>query len=109
LLAFAGEPGLSIAAARSIYTVIGAALALVAYTVWPTWAATSMPDRLADLIVAEGRYAKAVLTAWADPAGADRRSLQQARLDARLARTNAEAVAGRWLAQPSRHPSRQEE
>jgi uncharacterized membrane protein YccC len=102
LLAFVGEPELSIAAARSIYTVIGAALALIAYVVWPTWAATSMPDRLADLVLAEGRYGKAVLTAWADPAGADRRSLQQARLSARLARTNAEALADRWLSEPSR-------
>jgi uncharacterized membrane protein YccC len=109
LLAFVGEPELSIAAARSIYTVIGAALALIAYVVWPTWAATSMPDRLADLVFAEGRYAKAVLTAWADPAGADRRSLQQARLNARLARTNAEAVADRWLSEPSRRDPCQQE
>jgi uncharacterized membrane protein YccC len=109
LLAFVGEPELSIAAARSIYTVIGAALALIAYVVWPTWAATSVPDRLADLVVAEGRYAKAVLTAWADPAGADRRSLQQARLNARLARTNAEAVADRWLSEPSRRNACQQE
>jgi uncharacterized membrane protein YccC len=109
LLAFVGEPELSIAAARTIYTVIGAALALIAYVVWPTWAATSMPDRLADLVVAEGRYAKAVLTAWADPAGADRRSLQQARLNARLARTNAEAVADRWLSEPSRRNACQQE
>jgi uncharacterized membrane protein YccC len=109
LLAFVGEPELSIAAARSIYTVIGAALALIAYVVWPTWAATSMPERLADLVVAEGRYAKAVLTAWADPAGADRRSLQQARLNARLARANAEAVADRWLSEPSRPNACQQE
>jgi uncharacterized membrane protein YccC len=109
LLAFVGEPELSIAAARSIYTVVGAALALVAYAVWPTWAATSVPDRLADLVVAEGRYGKAVLMAWADPAGADRRSLQQVRLNARLARTNAEAVADRWLSEPSRrNPCQQE-
>jgi uncharacterized membrane protein YccC len=109
LLAFVGEPELSIAAARSIYTVAGAALALIAYVVWPTWAATSVPDRLADLVVTDGRYGKAVLTAWADPAGADRRSLHQARLNARLARTNAEAVADRWLSEPSRrNPCQQE-
>jgi uncharacterized membrane protein YccC len=109
LLAFVGEPELSIAAARSIYTVIGAALALIAYVVWPTWTATSVPDRVADLVIAEGRYAKAVLTAWADPARADRRSLQQARLKARLARTNAEAVADRWLSEPSqRNPCQPE-
>jgi uncharacterized membrane protein YccC len=109
LLAFVGDPELSIAAARTIYTVIGAGLALIACVVWPTWAATSMPDRLADLIVAEGRYAKAVLTAWADPAGSDRRFLQKARLNARLARTNAEAVADRWLSEPSRRNACQKE
>ncbi len=67
LLAFVGEPELSIAAARSIYTVIGAALALIAYVVWPTWAATSMPDRLADLVVAEGRHEKALGSRRAGP------------------------------------------
>jgi uncharacterized membrane protein YccC len=99
---------LSTAAARSIYTLIGAALALAAYVLWPTWAATSVPDGLADLVDADGRYATAVLTAWADPAGADRRSLQQARLTARLARTNAEAVTDRWLSEPSRRNAGQQ-
>jgi uncharacterized membrane protein YccC len=102
LLAFVGEPELSIAAARSILTVVGAALALIAYVVWPTWAATSLPDRLADLVVTDGRYGTAILAAWADPAGADAQALQQARLKARLARSNAEAVADRWLSEPSR-------
>ena len=109
LLAFVGDPELSTAAARSIYTLIGAALALVAYVVWPTWAATSVPEGLADLVDADGRYAKAVLTAWADPACADQRSLQRARLTARLARTNAEAVVDRWLSEPSRRNACQQE
>jgi uncharacterized membrane protein YccC len=109
LLAFAGEPELSTAAARSIYTVIGAALALIAYAVWPTWAATSLSDRLADLVVADGRYGNAILAAWADPAGSDGLALQQARLNARLARTNAEAAADRWLSEPSRRNAFQPE
>jgi hypothetical protein len=40
------------------------------------------------------------LEAWTDPARADRATLQQARLDARLARSNAEAAANRWLLEP---------
>ena len=100
LLAFLGEPELATAGDRSIYTVLGAVLALIAYAAWPTWEATSLPDTLAELASTEGRYASEVLAAWADPAGADRASLQRSRLSARLARSNAEAAVTRWLAEP---------
>jgi uncharacterized membrane protein YccC len=103
LLAFTGQPELSVAAARSIYTVVGAALALLAYAIWPTWAATYLPDRLADLVRTDAGYGRAILRAWADPAAADRASLQRARVDARLARSNAEAAADRWMSEPGGH------
>lgn len=100
LLAFTGQPEVATAGERSLYTVSGALLAFAAYAAWPTWEATSLPDTLAELVRTEGRYASAVLAAWADPAGADRASLQRSRLEARLARSNAEAAVTRWLAEP---------
>lgn len=100
LLAFLGEPELATAGDRSFYTVLGAVLALVAYAVWPTWEATSLPDTLGELARTEGNYAAEVLAAWADPEGADRASLQRSRLAARLARSNAEAGVTRWLSEP---------
>ena len=100
LLAFTGNPEPTTAADRSFYTIVGALLALAAYVAWPTWEAASLPDTLADLARREARYGGAVLRAWAGPATADREGLQRARLDARLARSNAEASVGRWLAEP---------
>jgi uncharacterized membrane protein YccC len=102
LLAFNGAPDASVAASRSFYTVLGAVVALIAYLVWPTWAATSLPDRLADLVDTEGRYGSEVLAAWSDPAGAKRSELERARLTARLTRSNTEALVDRWLSEPAR-------
>jgi uncharacterized membrane protein YccC len=100
LVAFEGQPGTAAAGERSVYTVIGAALALTAYMLWPTWEASSLPDTLARLSEVEGRYARQVLLAWANPSGADRSALQQSRLEARLARTDAEAAVARWAGEP---------
>jgi uncharacterized membrane protein YccC len=104
LLAFNGAPDASVAAERSFYTVVGAVVALIAYLVWPTWAATSLPDRLADLIDTEGRYGSDVLLAWSDPTGISRSELEKARLKARLTRSNTEALVDRWLSEPARGP-----
>jgi uncharacterized membrane protein YccC len=103
LLAFNGAPDASVAAERSFYTVLGAVVALIAYLLWPTWAATSLPDRLAELIDTEGRYGSEVLAAWSDPAGADRSELERTRLTARLTRSNTEALVDRWLSEPARN------
>lgn len=100
LLAFTGEPGLDTAFDRSIYTLLGAAVAFVAYFAWPTWEATTLSETVANLLRTEGRYARLVLEAWSGPADADRAALQRVRLDARLARSNAEAAVARWLAEP---------
>ncbi|MDA8268046.1 MAG: FUSC family protein [Actinomycetota bacterium] len=103
LLAFTGSPAPSLAADRAFYTLLGAALALAAYAVWPTWERTRVVDRLADLVEIDGRYGAALLHAWADPSSADRTALQRLRLTARLARSNAEASVDRWLSEPVGH------
>lgn len=100
LLAFTGDPELATAWDRTFWTLGGAVVAFVAYAVWPTWEATSLPETLAGLAETEGRYAAGVLRAWANPERADRDGLQRARLDARLARSNAEAAVTRWMSEP---------
>jgi uncharacterized membrane protein YccC len=102
LVAFTGHPEVSAAGERALYTAIGAAIAVTAYFLWPTWVATSLPAQLGDLVAVEGRYSRAVLAAWADPAAADRAALQRDRLDARLIRTNTEGAVDRWLSEPPR-------
>lgn len=101
LLAFTGQPEVSTAGARSFYTVLGAVLALAAYLLWPTWEATSLPDVLAEVAQTEGAYASEVLEAWSRPDRADRPALQRHRVEARLARSNAEASVARWLSEPA--------
>ncbi len=100
LLAFTGAPVPSLAADRSLYTVLGAALALGAYAIWPTWERTRLLERLADLVEIDGHYAAALLRAWADPRTIDRADLDRLRRAARLARTNAEASFDRWRSEP---------
>jgi uncharacterized membrane protein YccC len=102
LLAFAGAPAPSVAVDRVVYTAVGAVLALVAYAVWPTWERTVLPEDLARLIDIDATYGQAVLKVWIDPVSADRQHLQQKHLAARLARSNAEAAAARWMAEPVR-------
>jgi len=104
LLAFLGSPAPSLAGDRAFYTVVGAALALAAYAIWPTWERTKVADRLAELVEVDGHYGAALLHAWSDPAGADLAALHRLRLAARLARSNAEASVDRWLREAARHP-----
>ncbi len=101
LLAFTGAPAASLALDRVFYTILGAALALAAYALWPTWERRRVPERLADLVEADGRYGAALLQAWADPAIADRAGLDRLRVAARLARSNAEASVTRWRNEPA--------
>ncbi|HEY0359532.1 MAG TPA: FUSC family protein [Mycobacteriales bacterium] len=103
LLAFAGLPGFSTVVDRLIDTVAGGAIAMLAYLVWPTWEAVRLRRSLALLLEAQGRYGAAVLRAYADPEARDVEALRRARLEARLARTNAEASVNRAFAEPRPH------
>jgi uncharacterized membrane protein YccC len=103
LLAFAGLPGFSTVVDRLIDTVAGGVIAMLAYLVWPTWEAVRLRRSLADLLEAQGRYGSVVLRAYADPESRDVDVLRQARLEARLARTNAEASVNRAFAEPRPH------
>jgi uncharacterized membrane protein YccC len=99
LTAFFGLPELAAARDRVADTLLGGALALGAYVAWPTWEAPQLPERLAEFVELQGRYAAAVVRAYADSnAGGDLRAIQA---KARLARSNAEASVDRWLAEPA--------
>ena len=100
LLAFTGGPAPSTAFDRVVYTVVGSTLALLAYAAWPTWERSALPGRLATHVERASDYGRAVLDAWVNPGAADPDALQQKRLGARLARSNAEAGAARWMAEP---------
>lgn len=102
LLSFTGLPGAGTVVDRVEATVLGGLLALLAYAVWPTWERVRVPEQLARLLEAQGRYAGGLLRQYAAD-GRDLAAVQDLRAAARLARTNAEASVARALAEPGAH------
>jgi uncharacterized membrane protein YccC len=102
LLAFGGLPEHAALEARIEATLVGGALALAAYAVWPTWERELVPVRLAEMLECQRAYMALVLSAFASPAPRDERALHDAQLASWLARTNAEASVDRFLAEPVR-------
>lgn len=94
LLTFAGEAPEPTVIARLIATVIGSAVALTAYALWPTWEKGRTRETLADLLRAYTTY----LTSLAADGAQERRESRQG---ARVARINAEASVKRLLAEPA--------
>jgi uncharacterized membrane protein YccC len=104
LLALLGLPADQTALARLAGTGVGAALALLAYLLWPTWEGSSANEKFARLLEAQGRYASALLRAYSRPAGAEQGGLHALQLTARRARSDAEASAARLADEPDRPP-----
>ncbi|MBD5604270.1 MAG: FUSC family protein, partial [Candidatus Eremiobacteraeota bacterium] len=102
LLALGGLPEHVALADRVDETLIGGALALCAYALWPTWERALVPERLADLLEKQRRYAALVLQAYVDPATADEAAIRSAQTASWLARSSAETSVDRMLAEPVR-------
>ena len=100
LLAGLGDDTAATARDRLVSTVLGAALALGAYAVWPTWGRRRVADAVADLADATRRYVGMVLAAIAEAAAPVADPAAAARA-VRLARTNAEAAIERSLGDPT--------
>ncbi|MEO9138746.1 MAG: FUSC family protein [Jatrophihabitans sp.] len=97
LLQIEGVPAHETLVARSLSTLVGGVLAVLAALTLPVWERRYLPLRLAQLLSAYRAYVAAV----ADPA-ADRARLQTTRTAARLARSNAQASLDRARAEPVR-------
>jgi uncharacterized membrane protein YccC len=95
---------LSTALDRGIDTIVGGAIGLIAYALWPTWSTMSARQALADVVEADREYVRAVLGALAEGARADEEDLRSHARAARRAWTNAEATLERSLDEP---PARQ--
>ncbi|HEX7369217.1 MAG TPA: FUSC family protein [Rhodanobacteraceae bacterium] len=94
LLWFYGIPAESAVHARAIDTVLGSALALLAYFAWPTWERGRERTVLAGLVDAYADYLDATLHG-------DAQTLHATRIDARAARSAAQASLDRLRAEPA--------
>jgi uncharacterized membrane protein YccC len=102
ILMLSGVGEMTAASLREEYTLGGGALALLLYAVFPTWAGTSARSALAAMLRAHSRYVATLLTGFADPTTIDLPRLAAIRAEARLARSNTEAVVERMLTEPAR-------
>ena len=100
LIANTGIPPLQVIPLRALNTLIGGVLALIAYTVWPTWERTHSGESLARLLDAYRAYLRALL----ETSGSDFHAVDRSRQAARVARTNAEASADRLRMEPGTTP-----
>ncbi|SEL03246.1 Uncharacterized membrane protein YccC [Pseudoxanthomonas sp. GM95] len=101
LLSFEGyAPGEALSA-RVVATLIGSALAMLAYAAWPTWEGKRTRSAFATLLEADQRHLTALLAGRVDV-------LDETRSAARAARTNVQASIDRLKAEPRRKGNRAE-
>ncbi|MFC1418922.1 FUSC family protein [Streptacidiphilus cavernicola] len=103
LLAMDGSGVFSTGEQRVGQTLLGGALALAAYAVFPTWQTVRLPDRLAAYVEAGGRYAAAAVAVYGDPSAANRRAVRETLLDHRQARADLLTSSQQAAHEPVRH------
>jgi hypothetical protein len=102
LLTPLGGNELSTVADRGLDTLVGGALALVGYAIWPTWERETLAASTDRLLTALATYAEVLLTAYVDPAAVDQAGVDAAAGAARRARIAAQASLSRAVAEPPR-------
>lgn len=100
LTSFVGSSPDATIASRGVDTLTGGILALTAYMLWPTWERTQTPEILATMLDAYRKYFDAVMERLCDPTRSPSEDLEDARLAARLARSNAEESIDRLRNEP---------
>ncbi|MEU6676836.1 FUSC family protein [Streptomyces sp. NPDC046925] len=103
LLGMGGEQWTQTVPERVVLTLLGGILAMIAYAVYPAWETPRLRNRLADWLVADGRYSAAVVSRYADPGGSSCPDVRGALLAARDARIAWQEAAARAKHEPVRH------
>src|SRR6185312_1623784 len=94
LLSFYGIPAAASVHARAVDTMLGSAMALLAYFAWPTWERGREREVLARMLDAYRNYLMAVLRG-------DTQARDETRVAARAARSDAQASLDRLRAEPA--------
>jgi len=100
LVALNGTLPAAVLLPRGINTVIGGAVALIAYAVWPTWERTQVGETIARLLDAYGAYIHGLRCGYDQPSAPPPRELDALRLAGRRARSNLQASADRLSVEP---------
>ncbi|MFD4633264.1 FUSC family protein [Streptomyces sp. NPDC058284] len=103
LLGMGGQQWTQTVPERVILTLLGGVLAMIAYAVYPAWETPRLRTRLADWLIADGRYAAAVVDHYAHPAGKACPDVREALLAARDARIAWQEAGNRAKNEPVRH------
>jgi uncharacterized membrane protein YccC len=104
LIAMTGVDPKDAIAARALNTTAGGALALIAYWIWPTWERTQAGAVLAEMLDSYRRYSQCVVALYVG--GVCEAGIDNLRLAARLARSNAEASVARFSVEPGVRPEK---
>ncbi|MEU6371011.1 FUSC family protein [Streptomyces sp. NPDC046931] len=102
LLGMGGQAWEQTVPERVVLTLLGGALAMLAYVVFPAWETPRLPGRLADWLAANGRYAAAVLRSYAEPTRERRADMRRALLESREARAAWQEAYDRAKQEPVR-------
>jgi len=100
LISITGLSPKEVIVARGINTIVGGALALVAYLAWPTWERSRLPDLFAALLDAYENSFRSVFRKLLDPASASASERERTRQASRIARSNLETSIERLAAEP---------
>ncbi|WAL96981.1 FUSC family protein [Streptomyces sp. Je 1-369] len=103
LLGMGGQQWTQTVPERVVLTLLGGVLAMIAYALYPAWETPRLRTRLADWLVADGRYAAAVVDRYAHPAGKACPDVREALLAARDARVAWQEAVDRAKNEPVRH------
>jgi len=106
LLTATGGAPKDLMAARGLNTILGGAIALLAYVAWPTWERTQVSEMLARMLDAYRAYFRMVRDGYLQPDASFYQELDRSRLAGRLARSNLEASVDRLMGEPGTSPER---
>lgn len=106
LLALSGVAPNTVILPRAINTVLGGAVALIVYTIWPTWERTHLGETVARMLDGYREYFHLIRYAYERAEALRSSALDRARQEARRARTNLEASVERLGSEPGTPPER---
>ncbi|MGW5332592.1 FUSC family protein [Streptomyces bauhiniae] len=102
LLGMSGQAWEQTVPERVVLTLLGGALAMLAYVLFPAWETPRLSGRLADWLAANGRYAAAVLRDYAEPTREHHADMRRALLGSREAHAAWQEAYGRAKQEPVR-------